>query len=278
MRERPICVIGAGTLGRQIAALFFARGATVRLVDVDPTTLDRAVDEAVALVPDIGETPDIGAGLLNGTTNLETALEGVWLAIECVPERIDLKTRVFRELDRMAPADAILATNSSSIRSSLLIGEVSRPERVLNLHFYNIPWKSPGVEIMSCGKTDAAAIGLLARALPEYGLEPFVAKTESSGFIYNRIWAAIKREALQVVAEGVATPEEVDRLFCLVNGATLGPFQRMDLVGLDVVLDIEERYASERENIPEAPRQLLRSMVEAGKLGAKTGEGFYRHE
>jgi 3-hydroxybutyryl-CoA dehydrogenase len=110
---------------------------------------------------------------------------------------------------------------------------------------------------------------------PSFGLVPFRVRRESVGFIYNRIWAAIKREALAVVAEGVATPEEVDHIFELTLGARNGPFRRMDRVGLDVVLDIEEHYAAIREGIPDAPRRLLREYVANGWLGAKSGRGFY---
>ena len=105
--------------------------------------------------------------------------------------------------------------------------------------------------------------------------QPFEARQESVGFIYNRIWAAIKREALAVVAEGVATPEEVDRIFTLTLHSPYGPFRAMDAVGLDVVLDVEEHYAEVREGIPEAPRELLREYLDQGRLGAKSGRGFY---
>jgi 3-hydroxybutyryl-CoA dehydrogenase len=107
---------------------------------------------------------------------------------------------------------------------------------------------------MSCGRTDEAVIELLMETAPSFGLVPFRVRRESVGFNYNRIWAAIKREALAVVAEGVATPEEVDHIFKLTLGARNGPFRRMDRVGLD----IEEHYAAIREGIPEAPRRLLR--------------------
>ena len=269
---RPIAVIGAGTLGRRIAATLAGHGAVVRLFDINARQLVAAEEFAQAVIQAL---PGQG-GALTTTESMPEAVRGAWLVIEAIPERLDLKQTLFAELDEMAEPDAILATNSSSLRSSLLIDEVSKPERVLNAHFYQPPeWNA--VEIMSCGRTDPGAIELTRTMLARYGLEPFHVRKESTGFIYNRVWAAIKREALSVVEEGVAEPEDVDRLFRLLHGAEIGPFQLMDRVGLDVVLDIEEHYASEREGIPEGPRILLRRMIADGKLGVKSGEGFYRY-
>jgi 3-hydroxybutyryl-CoA dehydrogenase len=274
-KRRPVAIVGAGTLGRRIAATLTGHGADVRLYDVSETQLRDAeqyvADVASKLTEDSGKR-----GQFRTTTDLREAVAGCWLVIEAVPERLELKREIFAELDELAPPDAILATNSSSIKSSLLIGEVSKPERVLNAHFYQPPaWN--GVEVMSCGVTDDAAIDLMMTMLGQLGLVPFHVRKESTGFIYNRVWAAIKREALMVVEEGVALPEDVDQLFCMLHGAEMGPFRLMDHVGLDVVLDIEEIYASEREAIPEGPRRLLRRMIAEGKLGAKSGEGFYRY-
>ena len=128
---------------------------------------------------------------------------------------------------------------------------------------------------MSSGRTDRAVLDRLLSALPTYGLTPFEAKVQSVGFIYNRIWAAIKRESLAVAAEGVASPEDIDRLFMEVLKTQSGPFQMMDRVGLDVVLDIEEHYAADREALPESPRRLLREYIADGRLGVKSGRGFY---
>jgi 3-hydroxybutyryl-CoA dehydrogenase len=275
-RRRPVAVVGAGTLGRRIAGMLVGHGADVRLYDVAEAQLREAAAYVDGIVPGLVMASG-RQGRLHLTTNLHQVVAGVWLVVEAVPERLDLKRDIFAELDEIAPGDAVLATNSSSLKSSLLIAEVSRPERVLNAHFYQPPdWNA--VEVMTCGQTDPAAIDLTMELLAEYGLTPMRVRKESTGFIYNRVWAAIKREALLVVEEGVAEPRDVDQLFCMLHGAVMGPFQLMDRVGLDVVLDIEEVYARERDGIPEEPRRLLRRMIAEGKLGVKTGEGFYRYE
>ena len=142
------------------------------------------------------------------------------------------------------------------------------------MHFYMPPWQS-AVDLMSSGHTDRAVLDLLLRELPRYGVQPFEARRESTGFIFNRVWAAIKRESLAVVAEGVSTPQDVDRMWQINTGLESGPFRQMDKVGLDVVLDIENHYAEENAALPAGPRELLRRYVEAGHLGVKTGRGFY---
>ena len=205
---------------------------------------------------------------------VQAAVADTWMVVEAIPERLDLKRKVFGDLDRLSPEDAILASNSSSYPTSQFIEAVSRPERVANTHYYRPPEVNV-VEVMSCGKTTNDVIARLLERLPAYGFLPFHVAKESVGFIYNRIWAAIKREALAVVAEGVSTPQVVDQLFQSVLGSRDGPFRIMDKVGLDVVLDIEEHYAAIRPGIPAEPRQLLKRYIEQGRLGIKTGKGFY---
>lgn len=277
LAARPVTVLGAGTLGRRIALMLATRGGEVRLTDASAEQRDAGIAFVAEQLPDVVATVDGGCpGRVVPADDLATAVAGAWLVVEAVPERLELKKKVFADLDRLAPADAVLASNSSSYPTSRFLDGVSRPERVVNLHFY-MPPRSIAVEVMSSGRTDPAVLRLLLDVLPAYGLVPFEVRRESTGFIHNRIWAAIKREALSVVEEGVSTPEEVDRIFRLTLGAPRGPFEMMDGVGLDVVLDIEEHYAAERPDLPEGPRRLLREHVERGDLGAKSGRGFFEH-
>lgn len=273
--DRPIAVIGAGTLGRRIALMFATGGGTVRVCDLDAGQREAAAAyieaELPAVLEQVGSTTP---GTVEFTDSMADAVGDAWLVVESLPERLEVKIPVLGQLDRLAPDDAILATNSSSYPSSQVIDEVSSPERVVNMHFF-MPPAATACELMSCGHTAESVFERLTEELPRFGLTPFRARVESRGFIYNRIWAAIKREALMVVAEGVATPQEVDALYAMVTGQKDGPFRKMDRVGLDVVLDIEENYAANREGIPESPRELVRQYLSDGRLGIKSGRGFY---
>ncbi|KWX68522.1 3-hydroxyacyl-CoA dehydrogenase family protein [Mycobacterium sp. NAZ190054] len=275
LTDRPVAVIGAGTLGRRIAAVFSAAGSAVRIADIDASQRDGALryitEEVPALAARSGRTP----GEVSTGADVETAVPGAWLVIEAVPERLDIKRPLFGALDRVADSDAILATNSSSYASRLVVDEVAHRNRVLNMHFA-MPPQNMAVELMSDGETDPAVIEFLVARLPDFGLLPFVARRESTGFIFNRIWAAIKRESLEVVAAGVSTPQEVDAIMVANLAIAEGPFRLMDRVGLDIVLDIEEHYAAENPYLPIGPRRLLHEYVDSGRLGVKAGEGFYK--
>ena len=272
---RPIAVIGCGTLGRRVALMASTRGGEVRIYDQHQHCLDEGLEYITETLPVVlASIPGAVAGHVSGKTELAAVVRNAWLVVEAVPEKLDVKREIFAELDSMAPQDAILATNSSSYPSSRLVDLVAHPERLLNMHYY-MPPELPMVELMSCGKTDPAIIDFLMEHLPLYGLVPFRVQRESVGFIFNRIWAAIKRESLSVVEEGVAKIEDVDRMWDLFTAHQTSPFRLMDRVGLDVVLAIEEHYAAVRNDIPEGPRKLLRRYVDGGRLGVKSGRGFY---
>ncbi len=277
--ERPIAIDGAGTLGQRIATVFVAGGSDVRIFDVSDTQREAAGDYVTRNATAVKQALGLEAehpGRVEVCAELATTLRGAWMVIEAVPERLELKQAVFAELDRLADADAILASNSSSLATSRMIDQVRHPERVLNTHYYQPPQLNM-VELMSCGFTDEGIIEALMTKFPAYGLVPFHVRRESDGFIFNRIWAAIKRECLMVVEEGVADPEDVDGMWNIFVRAGIPPFELMDRVGLDVVLAIEEHYASLRPGLPEGPRRLLEEHIEQGRLGVKSGRGFYEH-
>lgn len=274
-QDRPVAVIGAGTLGRRIALMFATRGGLVRIYDPAAEAGEAACAYVARELPEVVKTIDGGRlGTVEAVTDLAPALADAWLVIEAVPERLDLKKRLFADLDALAEPDAVLASNSSSYATSHLVDSVHTPERLLNLHFY-MPPRQNAADVMSCGHTDPDVVALLLKVLPDYGIHPFEARRESTGFIFNRVWAAMKRECLAVVAEGVSTPADIDRMWQVNTGAAAGPFRLMDAIGLDVVLDIENHYAAERPGLPEGPRELLREYVDANRLGVKTGAGFY---
>ena len=279
-----MAVLGAGTLGWQIALTFALRGVPVRLHDVSPDALARGLvllraelDAQVAA----GEATDADGTFRRVAVcgSLADALDGSWLAIEAIPERLELKRTFFAELSALAGPEVVLASNSSSYKSRAFADVTRHPERLLNTHFYGRPWRRPAVELMTCGQTDPAVIERVRGFLASVGLRPFVCRGESTGFLFNRIWHAVKQESLRVVAEGHATPEEIDELWRIVMGADPdGPFARMDRVGLDVVLDIERHYAAESGLARDEPPRFLEEMVACGELGVKTGKGFYEYD
>ena len=277
IRDRPVAVVGAGTLGRRIAVMFASRGGAVRIYARRAEQLTAATQYVAETLPRVLQQRGFGeVGVATAAGSLAEALDDAWLVVESVPEKLEIKIPLWGEIDRAAPPDTIFATNSSSYPSRLMAENVRDKTRLCNMHFY-MPPELNAVDLMSDGQTDRGLLDTLLAVLPEFGVQPFEARKESTGFIFNRIWAAIKRESLAVVAEGVARPEDVDGMFKVNWGVPAGPFQMMDLVGLDVVLDIENHYAQEFPHLPKSVRDLLASYVDAGKLGIKTGEGFYTY-
>jgi 3-hydroxybutyryl-CoA dehydrogenase len=277
-KQRPILIIGAGTLGRRIALMMATQGNEVRIFDLSEEQRGKAKDYIEEQLPELLEKFRAGTkGTVSLFDDMAKAVDNAWLIFEVIPEKIDLKKKIFGDLDKLAPADAILASNSSSFPTSQFINEVSEAGkgRVVNTHFYMPPTQN-AVEVMSCGVTEQAVIDTLMSTLPEFGgLVPFFVHKESVGFIFNRVWAAIKRECLNVVATGVSTPGDIDKIFLVNTGSPMGPFKEMDMVGLDVILAIEEHYAELTPSLPIGPRELLKKYIAEGRLGVKSGKGFY---
>jgi 3-hydroxybutyryl-CoA dehydrogenase len=277
IRNRPVAVIGAGTLGRRIALMFATRGGIARIYARRAEQLASATEYVTETLPKVVKDRGFGEpGVATATTSLAEALDGAWLAVESAPEKLEIKVPLWGQIDQAAPPDTIFATNSSSYPSRLMAEKVLDKTRLCNVHFY-MPPEFNAVDLMSDGETDRGLLDTLLTVLPEFGVHPFMARRECTGFIFNRVWAAIKRESLAVVAEGVARPEDVDGMFKVNWRVPAGPFQLMDQVGLDVVLDIENHYAEEFPYLPKSVRDLLQAYVDAGKLGVKTGEGFYKY-
>lgn len=205
---------------------------------------------------------------------LAEAVKDSWMVIEAIPEKLDLKIDILGELDKLTREDCILATNSSSYKAGDMIKRVERRNRVCNTHYY-IPPENTCVELMSCGHTDEAIFPFLIEETAAAGFNPIHVRKESSGLLFNRIWAAIKREALMVLEEGVGTPEDIDILFKDWFHAKNGPCQMMDAVGLDTVYNIEKHYIEERGGIDDAPLEWLKeNYLDKGNLGNKSGKGL----
>jgi 3-hydroxybutyryl-CoA dehydrogenase len=284
-------IIGAGTMGRQIAALIAASGRPVRMWDADPGMLAAARERIAAetrTLPDLPryahhqfhlDPPTDLDDLLTRIVIAESlvdAVAGADIVIEAVREDLDTKLALFAELSRLAP-DAILTTNSSSLPSSQIAPAVQDPGRFLNTHFFAPVWSRPMVELMGSGATRPEVMEAVERFGKSLGLVTAVVRGDSKGFIINRVWRAVKRESLRVVDEGHADPADVDRLWMLFFGTPYGPFGIMDMVGLDVVADIETSYQKVATDPADQPSAILHEKLKEGALGEKSGRGFYSH-
>ncbi|CDM32098.1 Fatty oxidation complex, alpha subunit FadB [Penicillium roqueforti FM164] len=271
--QGSVVIIGAGTQGRRLAHMWSSRGGTVRLVDPQEKQLQDGLKYVEQLRADAtNHEGNWGKIETSQPSSLQSTLK-------CVPENLDLKRKVITQLDELAPEDTIIASNSSSYGIFEIIDGMSlkNNKRIMSAHCYWPP-ETSAIEIMGHKDSDPKLIELVLEQCKEHGFSPFYVKKDSVGYIYNRIWAAIKRETLLTLSEGVATPKEIDAIFKDVLKTPKGPCEQMDVVGLDVVLDIENHYAESRSGIPTEPRDYLREMIQGGSLGVKNGRGFYDYE
>lgn len=281
---RKVCVVGAGYMGSQIGLQCSSHGFPVKLHDISEEALERALQAITEELDNwVGEqsmTPEEKEATLSrirSTTEIADAASDADIVIEAVPERLEVKREVFRDLDEICMDHAILATNSSSIRVSKIEDATGRPDRVLNMHFYSRPWRRLIVELMRGTSTSDETIERARGFARAIGMVSLVVLRESTGFIFNRVWRAVKRECLHLVDEGVASFEDVDRAWMCLYGTEIGPFGMMDGVGLDVVRDVEMVYYGESGDERDRPPRFLLEKIERGELGVKTGRGFYTY-
>ena len=280
MAIRQIAVIGTGTMGRGIAYLAALAGYDTVLFDADAAALDAAkaaVESTLRKGVERGKVTEEAASLavsrVQLATDLEPAVRGADLIIEAVPENIELKSDLFAQADLYCGAETILATNTSSISVSKLAGNVERRDRFIGLHFFNPPHLMKLIEIVRGERTSDATVEEAWEVAQKMGKQPILVR-DSPGFATSRLGVAIGLEAIRMLEEGVATAEDIDRAMELGYNHPMGPLRLTDLVGLDVRLGIAEYLAATLGPRFEPP-QLLRDRVAAGKLGQKTGEGFY---
>ncbi|GFN12940.1 3-hydroxyacyl-CoA dehydrogenase family protein [Aspergillus tubingensis] len=272
-----VTLLGAGTQGSRLAYMWSRQGRPVYLVDKSPAQLNLAL----ATIQRLRASDPAGKeGKISSLTvdDLDPALRDSWLAIECVPEDLEYKRSVMLDLDSRSHSQTIIASNSSSYSITDILHGLSlkADDRFVNLHSFWPP-ETTAIEIMGSSQTRPDIIPLLMKETHDHGFQPFHVRKSSTGYTFNRIWAAIKRETLLVLEEGIATPEEVDQIYKCVLNTPRGPCELMDIAGLDVILAVEEHYAKVRMGIPNAPRKYLREMIERGDLGVKSGNGFFKY-
>ncbi|HEV8253950.1 MAG TPA: 3-hydroxybutyryl-CoA dehydrogenase [Vicinamibacteria bacterium] len=275
-------VIGAGAMGNGIAQVFAQHGHRVTLVDVDPDALDRArrqIDKSLAKLAEKGQ---LGAGereatlgRIAATTELP-AVAHAGLVIEAVVEDLEVKRRVFQQLDRTLGPEAILASNTSSISITKLAAATARPEKVIGMHFMNPVPLMALVEVVRGQATSPATTRTVLDLARELGKTP-VEVNDFPGFVSNRVLMPMINEAIFAVYEGVATPQAIDQVMKLGMNHPMGPLTLADFIGLDVCLAILEVLHEGLGDPKYRACPLLKRMVDAGWLGRKTGRGFYTY-
>ena len=280
MNEK-VAVLGAGTMGHGIAQVAAQAGWETVLYDVRD-------DLAAAGIERIGANLEKGVARgkvseadrdatlarLSPSSDLAGAAAGCMLVVEAAPERMDLKKEIFGVISEAAPADALLATNTSSLSVTEIAASSKGPERVLGMHFFNPPWVLKLLEVVRAQQTSEEALAR-AKTLGERMGREMIVVADSPGFATSRLGLVIGLEAMRMLQEGVASAEDIDRAMELGYRHPMGPLKLTDLVGLDVRLAIAEYLHRELGGEQFRPPPILRKLVRAGKLGKKTGEGFY---
>ncbi len=279
MSEEPrVAVIGAGLMGAGIAQVFLAAGVPVAVFDPAPAALDALPGRISAGLDLLGLPNDSFGGLLRRGTDLADTVTRASLVIEAAPEQLEVKRRIFAELDDAAPAQTVLASNTSAIPIREIARDLPGRQRVIGTHFWNPPYLVPLVEVVQAGASDPAAVRAAIALLDRIGMKPVHVAADVPGFVGNRLQHALKREAIALVADGICTAETVDTVTRFGFGARLGivgPLEQADLSGLELTLAIHQTLMPDLDRTPE-PHPLLVEKVRKGETGAAAGRGFRR--
>ncbi len=280
---KNIAVIGAGTMGNGIAHVFAQNGFTVSLIDVNIIQLEKAlatisknIDRQIAKSLLNEEDKEKTLSNLSTFTDISSGVQNADLIVEAATENVDLKLKIFKQLDEAAPSKAILATNTSSISITKIASVTKRPNSVIGMHFMNPVPVMKLVEIINGYATTKEVTEKIVALSKQLGKIPCVVN-DYPGFIANRILMPMINEAIYSLYEGVAGVEEIDTVMKLGMAHPMGPLQLADFIGLDVCLSILNVLNDGFGNPKYAPCPLLVNMVTAGKIGVKSGEGFYTY-
>ena len=282
MTIRTLTVLGAGTMGHGIAHAAVAAGYETRLYDPSAAQLQKAESavrailvKAVELGKASAADADAAAARLQGTSETAAALAGTDFVIEAAPEKIDLKLAHFADIEKHAPPDAVIATNTSALSITEMAGSIGRPSRVAGMHFFNPVHKMKLIEIVRALESSDATLAAVEAVSRQMGKETVLVR-ESPGFITTRVNASIGNEAFYMLMEGVASARDIDKALKLGLNHPMGPFELGDLVGLDTRLSILE-YLHKSMGEKYRPCPLLTQYVKAGRLGKKVGKGVYEY-
>lgn len=278
---RKIAVIGAGTMGNGIAHVFAQHGYRVQLTDISAKTLDQGLQTISRNLDRMKAKEVLSADAVKSTlgniatgTDLKVAVSQADLVVEAAPEDLEVKIRIFKELDKLCRSETILATNTSSISVTALAAVTKRPGQVIGMHFMNPVPLMPLVEIIRGYDTSDKVAEKVVQTAENLGKTPVIVN-DYPGFVANRILMPMINEAIECLHQGVAGVREIDAVMKLGMAHPMGPLQLADFIGLDVCLSIMKVLFNGFGNPKYAPSPLLIKMVTAGKLGVKSGEGFY---
>lgn len=280
MTIRHITVLGAGTMGHGIAHAAIAGGYRTKMYDVSEAAVDKgasAVESILRKGVELGKVSSTDAeamrARLSTTTKIAEALEDADLVIEAAPEKIDLKLALVRDIDAFAPEHAVIATNTSALSITEMAGATKRPSRVAGMHFFNPVHRMKLIEIVQALESAPETLQTIEEVSRQMGKETVLVR-ESPGFITTRVNASIGNEAFYMLMEGVASARDIDKALKLGLNHPMGPFELVDLVGLDTRLSILE-YLHHSLGEKYRPCPLLAQYVKAGRLGRKVGRGVY---
>lgn len=271
-----VTVIGAGTMGSQIAMLAAQAGITTTLTDISQDALDRASQQLHARMERKGTVDALEN--LTFTTDRDSAVAHTDIVIEAAIEDIDIKRTLFAELDAIAPPHTILVTNSSNIVSSRIADATTRADKVCNMHFFNPALVMECVEIVCHPDTSEATRATVTELAERMGKKPIQVRKEIPGFVANRLLNALRKEALELYTNGVASFEDIDAAATTALRHPMGPFQLMDLVGIDVVYLIRQAEYEQTGDAASLPHPEITKLYQAGRYGRKTGHGWYAYE
>jgi 3-hydroxybutyryl-CoA dehydrogenase len=278
---KNVAVIGAGTMGNGIAHTFAQSGFKVQLIDLSKTSLKKGIDTISKNLDRMVAKEKITEAQKEETlknistfTSISEGVEYASLVVEAATENVDLKLKIFKQLDEACPEDTILATNTSSISITQIAAVTSRPDRIIGMHFMNPVPIMKLVEIIKGYNTSDEVTKLIMDLSVTLGKTP-VEVNDYPGFVANRILMPMLNESIETLYNGVAGVKEIDTVMKLGMAHPMGPLELADFIGLDVCLSILEVMYNGFKNPKYAPCPLLVNMVRAGKLGVKSGEGFY---
>ncbi|MED3758157.1 3-hydroxyacyl-CoA dehydrogenase family protein [Peribacillus frigoritolerans] len=279
---KSITVIGAGQMGHQIAMLAALGGYETILQDVHENALNAAIEKLDVILTKwvqkgkLSEDRKLAAfSRLQYTTDLEKAARGADLIIEAVVEKLDVKQEVFAQLEELAPAETIFATNSSTIVNSLIASVTNRPDKFINMHFFFPPLVMDCVEVVMSDQTSEETAKLAMEVTENMNRTGVLLRKEISGFVANRILGALQREALYLYEEGIVDYKDIDLICRKALGHPIGPFELMDLSGIDVGYFVMQQRFNETGNQEDKPNACIEEKVNKGHLGRKTGKGWY---